>query len=62
MSVSVHGSVSVAVSVLGSMKGVTLSNLRIQYLVLDWGLVFKGPVRSGLLPSRGLDRDRDRSS
>jgi len=25
-------------------------------------LVFKGPVRSGLSPLRGLDRDRDRSS
>jgi len=25
-------------------------------------VVFKGPVRSGLLPLRGLDRDRDRSS
>ena len=25
-------------------------------------LVFEGPVRSGLLPSRGMDRDRDRSS
>ena len=25
-------------------------------------IVFEGLVRSGLLPSRGLDRDRDRSS
>jgi len=38
---------------------VNLRSISLHFYIL---VVFKGPVQSGLSPSRGLDRDRDRSS